>query len=556
MIGQIAIAVEPLSPMDVGEIAFARFNQCPQLCALPIVDEAGIPVGLLTRSRFFRAFGDIWGRPLYEHRPISLLMDKDPLMVDCDTPLAMFGNAIVDQQQFGLLEGFIVTRGGRYLGLGDGMGLLRGTLAASQSMSLRTSRLQSDLEHLLHARTAHEGQVDAFVAQVLQTLAQALQIEAISIWRFSGAEAARCVGAFCLAGDQFGIDQPVSLQKFPIYQTALARSRVLIAPDASAHPAFQDMLEARLLSPLGLSFLHAQIGAGANAKGFLCCESRSRARDWFAEEASFCASVAELLGLAFAAEELELARKGAETASREKSAFLANMSHELRTPLNAIIGFSELLLEDAENAGHAQYVADQRRVLNASVHLLKVINEVLDLSKVEAGKLTIEFASQDPAALALAAAEQVRALVERGGNRLVMDTTHAPCLAQLDGLRVTQCLLNLLSNAAKFTQDGEILLRVAQEEIQGRGRWLVFQVQDTGIGMNEEQAARVFQPFMQADFSIARRFGGTGLGLSLSRRLANLMGGDVTLISALGQGSCFCLRLPLHTGESQGVRAA
>ncbi len=556
MIGHIALAVEPLSSTDVGEMVFARFSQSPELSALPIIDAAGRPIGIITRSKFFGAFANTWGRPLYERRPITLLMDDDPLLVDAETPLALFSAAIVDRQQSELLEGFIITQVGQYLGMGDGMALLRGALIASQSARTRTERLQSELDRLLHARTAHGGTIEAFVARALTIVAEALQVDGVSIWRFCGPEAAQCVGARSPEGDGFGAETRVCLALYPAYRAALARSRVVIATNASAHPAFQDMIALRLLSPAGHSFLHAKIGAGADEQGFLCCESRFGRRDWSADEASFCASAAEILGLAFAAHDVELARAAAEHANIEKSTFLANMSHELRTPLNAIIGFSEILLEDAVAAGHIGLEADQRRVLNASQHLLKVINEVLDLSKVEAGKISLEYSACDPKALAQAVAEQVMAAAKQNGNRFQICLQDAPSLAYLDSLRVTQCLLNLLSNAAKFTKNGEISLRVTQKDMAARGAWLVFEVSDTGIGMSEAQAARVFQPFMQADASITRRYGGTGLGLALTRRFANLMGGDVTLSTAPGRGSTFWLHVPMHTCAPQAAAAA
>jgi len=237
------------------------------------------------------------------------------------------------------------------------------------------------------------------------------------------------------------------------------------------------------------------------------------------------------------------ARDAAEAANRAKSAFLANMSHELRTPLNAIIGYSEMLEEDAEASGNAGFVADLQKIRSAGKHLLDLINDVLDLSKVEAGKMKLYLETFDVAGVVEEVVPTAQPLIEKNGNTL--EVRCAPDVGQLreDITKVRQVLLNLLSNAAKFTEKGTVSLEVTREN-DVAGTWVVFRVRDTGIGMNPEQLGKLFQAFTQADGSTQRKYGGTGLGLALSRKFCVMMGGDINAQSEPGKGSTFTMRLP------------
>ena len=252
-------------------------------------------------------------------------------------------------------------------------------------------------------------------------------------------------------------------------------------------------------------------------------------------------------------ENLARARDEAFHATQAKSRFLANMSHELRTPLNAIIGITEMLLEDAEDAGNDALVEPLERSVRAARHLLHLINDVLDLSKIEAGRLDLRAETIDLATLLGEVMATARPLADRNGNRLVLD--HPPDVGTLfaDPLRVRQILLNLLGNGCKFTEQGEVRLTVGREQAAEpdgtEAEWVTFTVSDTGIGMSQEQISRLFQDFNQADSSTTRRYGGTGLGLSISRRLARLMGGDITVTSTPGKGTAFRVSLPARTGE-------
>ena len=240
--------------------------------------------------------------------------------------------------------------------------------------------------------------------------------------------------------------------------------------------------------------------------------------------------------------ELLEARRGAEAANRSKSQFLANMSHELRTPLNAIIGYSEMLQEEAEEDGHPEYGQDLQKIHGAGRHLLALINDILDLSKIEAGKMGIYLEHVTVASLLDEVASTVRPLIER--NRNVLDVRLGDDLGVMrtDVTKLKQSLLNLLSNSSKFTEDGRISLIVER-----RGGTMRFVVADTGIGMTQEQLDRLFAAFAQADASTSRRYGGTGLGLAITRRLCRLLGGDVTVASEVGRGSTFTIELPVET---------
>jgi signal transduction histidine kinase len=272
-------------------------------------------------------------------------------------------------------------------------------------------------------------------------------------------------------------------------------------------------------------------------------------------------------------QELYWAKEAAVSANHAKSAFLANMSHELRTPLNAIIGYAEMLQEEADEIGDQQLSSDLHKIDTAAKHLRDLINDILDLSKIEAGRIELsleEFAISD---LIGEIVPTVQGLIDQNDNELVVQCDSTITTMYADMLRVRQVLLNMLSNAAKFTRQGVITLSIERErgcqkngfpgtafptldqstslldETEFPDEWICFRVSDTGIGMSPEQLDRLFQPFMQADASTTRQYGGTGLGLIISQRFCHLMGGSITVESTPGAGSTFTILLPARVPE-------
>lgn len=238
----------------------------------------------------------------------------------------------------------------------------------------------------------------------------------------------------------------------------------------------------------------------------------------------------------------EKAMAAAEEANRAKSHFLSNMSHELRTPLNAIIGYSEMLQEEAHSL-QPDFIPDLQKIRASSKHLLSLINDILDLSKIEAGKMELIMERFQLKAMIKDVVTTMQPLVQKNGNALEVHTPPAPAAFFGDETRLRQILLNLLSNACKFTHQGEVRLELTEINRDSR-EWVVFQVSDTGIGMTREQLGTLFRAFVQADASITRKYGGTGLGLVISQRLSKLMGGQIEVQSEMGKGTTFTLSLP------------
>jgi GAF domain-containing protein len=268
-------------------------------------------------------------------------------------------------------------------------------------------------------------------------------------------------------------------------------------------------------------------------------DSEKQLLQTFADQAVIAVENARLFS------ELQAKTEELEIASRHKSEFLANMSHELRTPLNAIIGYAELLAEECEDLGTEQFLPDLGKIQSAGQHLLTLISGILDLAKVEAGRMDLFVERIDIAEMLTEVDQIARALVEKNHNGFVIDCSADIGAVDADLVKVKQVLFNLLSNAAKFTEDGTITLAVSRRTDPAGHGTVEFTVTDTGIGMTEEQQAKLFEAFSQADVSTTRKYGGTGLGLALSRSFCQMMGGDITVTSEFGVGSTFTATLPV-----------
>ena len=262
------------------------------------------------------------------------------------------------------------------------------------------------------------------------------------------------------------------------------------------------------------------------------------------------------------AQELKAAKEAAETSSRTKSAFLANMSHELRTPLNAIIGYSEMLKEEAEAKSEAQVAQDAERIRAAGQQLLALISDVLDLSKVEAGKMSLFVETFSAAQLVRDVASTVRPLVEKNHNRFEVICPDDLGDMHADAAKLRQVLYNLLTNAGKFTEAGVVGFEASREHPERKngngngaasGDIICFTIRDTGIGMTRQQMQNLFEPFTQAEPATSSRFGGTGLGLAISRQFCRMMDGDITAHSTPGSGSTFVVRIPAMTAQAQAA---
>ncbi|MGL5074327.1 MAG: response regulator, partial [Waterburya sp.] len=246
--------------------------------------------------------------------------------------------------------------------------------------------------------------------------------------------------------------------------------------------------------------------------------------------------------------ELAKSMTEAEKANQAKSQFLANMSHELRTPMNAIIGYSEMLIEEAEDMGQDDFVPDLQKIHGAGKHLLSLINDILDLSKIEAGRMELYLETFEIKSLINETVSMIQPLIEQNKNTLKCNLAEKLDMMHADLTKVRQSLFNLLSNASKFTHNGTITLDIYAHTSDNQ-QWVTFKVTDTGIGMNSEQISKLFQAFTQADASTTRKYGGTGLGLAITKKFCQMMGGDISVTSELETGSTFTINLPIQVAD-------
>jgi GAF domain-containing protein/CheY-like chemotaxis protein len=342
---------------------------------------------------------------------------------------------------------------------------------------------------------------------------------------------------------------PVEPEAGTVTGRALLEGQIIHIPDVLTDPRYT-WPEAQKLGGyrtiLGVPMLREGVPIGVLAL------TRSEVRPFTDKQIELVSTFADQAAIAIENvrlfDEIQDKSRQLEMASQHKSQFLSSMSHELRTPLNAIIGLTEMMVTNAARFGTEKAQDPLRRVRGAGTHLLGLINQVLDLSKIEAGKLELSPESVNLARLIDEVMGTARQLAEQNKNRLIVENQEGLGPLTVDPMRLRQILLNLLSNACKFTKEGEVALRV--RKVVDGSNWIEFAVSDSGIGMTSAQQVKVFEEFTQADASTARRYGGTGLGLAITRKLAQMMGGDVTVASEPGKGSVFTVRLPAGADTS------
>ncbi|NOS79611.1 MAG: response regulator [Nitrospira sp.] len=441
--------------------------------------------------------------------------------------------------------------------------------AENQSLETKEERLrhqQSATLTLVKDRTVFEGSLAEAAQLVTATAAQALGVERTSVWIF---EADRCLlyrlDSYEQATDRHGPEHTLSLPRYPDYFEKLQRGQVLAAAQAQKDPPFHE-LASDVLAPRGVSSrLDAPFHTKAGLAGVVTIEHVGPAREWAADEQQFAQALGNFMTLVLEAarrreaeEALAIAKLAAEDATRAKAEFLANMSHEIRTPMNGVIGMTEILARTSLSPTQRHYV---ETIHNSGDTLLALINDILDFSKIEAGKLEIQPTPLDLRDLIERTTEQLAERAQRKGLALLAEyDPSAPTAVIGDPIRIRQILTNLLGNAIKFTQQGNVRVHVTVDPPgSGEGGPAIFRiaVTDTGTGISLEGQSRLFQSFSQVDGSSTRVHGGTGLGLSICKQLSKLMDGAIGVQSQIGQGSTFWVTLPLPLqAEPSAVRVS
>ena len=428
------------------------------------------------------------------------------------------------------------------------------TFADQAVIAIENTRLLNELRESLQQQTATSDvlkiisrstfDLQAMLDTLVQSAVRICQADKGSIFRPKD-------GAFHLAAS-WGLDPQLkarlgrsSMQpgRATVTGRVLLEGRTVQIPDVLADPEytrFDELERGGVRTLLGVPLMREGVPIGvfnmARAAVRPFTNKQVELASTFADQAVIAIENVRLF------DEIQDKNRQLQIASENKSQFVSSMSHELRTPLNAIIGLTEMMVKNASRFGTEKALEPLQRVNRAGTHLLGLINQVLDLSKIEAGKLELNPQSVQLAPLIEEVVGTARQLAEQNKNQLVVETAADLGELTVDPMRLRQILLNLLSNACKFTKEGDVTLRA--RKVADGGRWVELTVVDTGIGMTAEQLAKLFQEFSQAEASTAKHYGGTGLGLAITRKLARMMGGDVTVMSEPGKGSVFAVRLP------------
>lgn len=428
----------------------------------------------------------------------------------------------------------------------------RRTQDAASERLLRTSELRlrkwnSALSTLAKSKMIANEEMLPSIQEILETAAKNMNVSRASVWIYNNEhDQINCVDLYENEKDQHSSGLTLSAKDYPTYFSALEDGRVINADDARIHLETCDFKE-NYLEPLNImSLLDAPIRLEGQVLGTLCLEQIETIRRWAPDEQNFAASMADMVSMAIQASKrrktehaLREARDKALVAEQTMSTFLANMSHEIRTPLTAVIGFSESLLED--KLTESDRIDTTNTIVRSGKHLLSIINDILDISKIEANKLTAEKLAVSPFELIADVMVLVGHQAEDKG--ITFDVKYdfpLPSQITTDPVRLKQILINLCNNAIKFTHSGGVEVRVWYLEKEHK---LQFEVSDTGIGLTTEQKDKLFMPFAQADNSTSRKYGGTGLGLYLTKQLVELLGGEIQVSSNYGEGSVFVVSL-------------